>query len=101
MMPIAVVLPAPLGPSSATVSPLAIPSATSSSASVSPNRRLTPSKAMAVARAVARTGMGVVAVVVMGPASARDACPRSHGRRDRTVTTVTTGARSSGPRLAR
>ena len=51
MIPIAVVLPAPLGPSRATVSPRAIPRATSSSASVSPNRRLTPSKATAAAAA--------------------------------------------------
>ena len=50
MMPIAVVLPAPLGPSRATVSPAAMATLTSSRARVSPKRRLTPSKSTAVTR---------------------------------------------------
>ena len=94
MMPMAVVLPAPLGPSSATVSPLR-----------DPERDVVEREGVAEAAADAVEGDGgrprggvdremvVVAVVVMRRSSARDGAARSHGRRDRTVTTVTTGAR--------
>ena len=93
MMPMAVVLPAPLGPSRATVSPLAMPSATSSRARVSPNRRLTPSNATAVAPAGAAWWRRwvVVVVAVMRRSSAAAASTRSHPRPDRDMTRVTPG----------